>query len=281
VRILLTGRSGQVGWELERALAGLGRVIATDRGSLDLADPSAIRKVVRDLRPDIVVNAAAYTAVDKAETDLEKALKVNSEGPGIVAEEVKRLGATLVHYSTDYIFDGEKAAPYVEEDEPAPLNAYGRTKLEGERAVVVSGCRHLLLRTSWVYAPRGRNFFLTIARKASAGEPLRVVDDQHGVPSEARFIAETTARLLAQGAEGTFHVVPAGATTWHGFACAIVAGLGSEVPVEAISSREFPSPVRRPARSVLDNRKLAGRLGGALPSWQSLLGHCIARWQAG
>jgi dTDP-4-dehydrorhamnose reductase len=210
---------------------------------------------------------------------VEAATRINAAAPGVLAEEAKRLGALLVHYSTDYIFDGAKGSPYLEDDAPGPLNAYGRTKLEGERAVAASGCRHLVLRASWVYAPRGRNFFLAIARKAGAGEPLRVVDDQHGVPTESRFLAETTLRLVERQAEGTFHAVPGGASTWHGFASAIVAGLGLEVPVEAIASSEFPSAVRRPAYSVLDNRKLAGLLG-ALPAWETLLGPCIARWKA-
>jgi len=281
VRILLTGRAGQVGFELERALAGLGRVIATDRASLDLADPAAIRRFVREVKPDLIVNAAAYTAVEKAETELGLARRVNAEAPGILGEEAKRLGALLVHYSTDYIFDGTKNAPYAEEDLPHPLNAYGKTKLAGERAIAASGCRYLLLRASWVYAPRGKNFFLTIARKAAAGEPLRVVADQRGVPTESRFIADVTAKLVAGQAEGIFHATPQGETSWHGFACAIVEGLGLRVPVQPISSAELPSAVRRPAYSVLDNRRLAERLGGGLPSWQSLLGDCIARFKAG
>ena len=281
MRILLTGRSGQVGWELERLLASLGEVIATDRASLDLADSDAIRRAVREAKPDVIVNAAAYTAVDKAELEPARALQVNAAAPGVLAEEARRRRALLVHYSTDYIFDGRKGQPYVEEDAPHPLNAYGKTKLAGEEAIAASACRRLLLRASWVYAPRGRNFFLAIAEKARAGGPLRVVADQHGVPTESRFLAETTVRLIERRVEGTFHVVPAGATTWHGFASAIVAGLELGVPVERIASGEFPSAAQRPAYSVLDNRKLSTCLGTPLPQWQDLLTTCIARWKAG
>jgi dTDP-4-dehydrorhamnose reductase len=171
LRILLTGRHGQVGWELERALPVLGEVVATDRSTLDLADPDAIRRVVRQTKPDLIVNSAAYTAVDKAESEPELAMRINGVAPGLLAEEAKRLGAAFVHYSTDYVFDGAKAAPYVEDDLPNPLNTYGRSKLAGERAVGESGCRHLILRTSWVYGPRGKNFYLTItARRARASD---------------------------------------------------------------------------------------------------------------
>lgn len=280
MRILLTGRTGQVGWELERSLRALGDVLATDRTSLDLADADAIRRAVREAKPEVIVNAAAYTAVDKAEREPAAAAQINAVAPGVIGEEARRCGALVVHYSTDYVFDGRKGEPYVEEDPPSPLNAYGRTKLEGERSLAASGCRRLLLRSSWVYAPRGRNFFLAIAEKARAGGPLRVVDDQHGVPTESRFIAVMTARLLERRAEGAFHVVPAGAATWHDFARAIVAGLGAAVPVEAIPSSAFPSVVQRPARSVLSSGKLARTLGVELPSWQSLLEDCIARWKA-
>jgi dTDP-4-dehydrorhamnose reductase len=281
MRILLTGRTGQVGWELERALPALGEVAATDRGTLDLADPEAIRRAVREAKPDVIVNAAAYTAVDRAESEPGPAMAINAAAPGVLGEEARRRGALLVHYSTDYVFDGAKGAPYEEGDAPQPLNAYGRTKLAGEQALAASGCRHLLLRSSWVYAPRGKNFFLTIANKARAGAALRVVGDQHGVPTESRFLAQTTVRLIERAAEGTFHVVPGGATTWHGFASAIVAGLALSVPVERIASGEFPSAAQRPAYSVLANRKLAACLGTSAPSWQDLLESCIARWQAG
>jgi dTDP-4-dehydrorhamnose reductase len=278
VKILLTGRNGQVGWELERALAPLGDVVATDRSALDLEYSDSIREAIQNARPDVIVNAAAYTAVDRAEAEEQIALQVNAIAPGILAEQAKRRGALLVHYSTDYVFDGRNTVPYVEGDAPNPLSAYGRTKLEGERRIAAAGCRHLLLRTSWVYAPRGRNFFLAIAKKALGGEALRVVNDQQGVPSEARFIAEATAALLERKAEGVFNVVPSGHTTWHGFAKAIVDGVGLKNSVNAIPSSEYPTPARRPAYSVLDNTKFS-RVIGTTPSWEVLLERCIKAWK--
>jgi dTDP-4-dehydrorhamnose reductase len=278
VKILLTGRDGQVGFELESLLASLGGVDARDRAGLDIAYPDVIRAAVRQVKPELIVNAAAYTAVDKAESDVDAAMEANGVAPGVLAEEAKRSSALLVHFSTDYVFDGSKAGAYVEEDATNPLSVYGRSKLEGERRILASGCRHLILRTSWVYAPRGRNFFLTMAKKARAGEALRVVADQRGVPSEARFLAEATVALLGKKAEGVFHVVPGGETTWHGFAVAIVASLGLDNPVAAVASSEYPTPARRPANSVLDNRKFS-RLVGAPPSWRALLDRCSKEWK--
>jgi dTDP-4-dehydrorhamnose reductase len=275
LRILLTGRNGQVGWELERALPMLGEVIATDRSSLDLENNDATRKVIRETKPEVIINAAAYTAVDRAESDSETAMQVNGIAPGILADEASRLGALLVHYSTDYIFDGESPLPYGEADPPNPINVYGRTKLEGEKRITASDCRYLILRTSWVYAPRGKNFFLTIAKKVQAGDELRVVSDQHGVPTEAKFIAEMTVALLHGGAEGTFHVVPWGTTTWHGFATEIAKRLGSKKSVQPLASSDYPTPARRPRNSVLDCTKLTERLGVLPPEWQSLLDRCI------
>jgi dTDP-4-dehydrorhamnose reductase len=268
VKILLTGRAGQVGWELERVLPLLGNVISTDRATLDLADVDAIRKKLREAKPDIIVNAAAYTAVDKAESEPEVAMQVNGVAPGVLAAEAKRLGALLVHYSTDYVFDGTKALPYVEDDVPNPISIYGKTKLAGERAVQASGCRHLILRTSWVYGPRGRNFYRAIAAKAAAGERLRVVDDQRGVPTTSRFLAEETLALLRKDASGLLHLVPSGETSWHGFAREIVR---HSVEVEPIKTSEFPAAARRPANAVLDNRKAAAILGRSFADWQSLL----------
>jgi dTDP-4-dehydrorhamnose reductase len=280
VRILLTGRNGQVGWELERALAPLGEVIATDRAALDLADVDPIRRVVRETKPEVIVNAAAYTAVDRAESELEAAMHVNGVAPGVLAEEAKRLSALLVHYSTDYVFDGTKPAPYVEEDSPNPINAYGRSKLAGERAIEAVGGAFLILRTSWVYAPRGRNFFLTIANKARAGDRLRVVDDQHGVPTSAAFLAASTMALLRRQdrarMRGLYHLVPDGQTTWCGFARAIVARLGLSVEVEAIASGDFPTPAARPKNSVLDAGRIVRAFGIECPTWEALLGDAIA-----
>jgi dTDP-4-dehydrorhamnose reductase len=279
VRILLTGRTGQVGFELERVLAGFAELVPADRTKIDFTNSALIRDEVRKTKPELILNAAAYTAVDKAESEPETAMQVNGVAPGILAEEAKKLGALLVHYSTDYVFDGSGTSPYKEDDAPNPINVYGRSKLEGERRIAASGCRHLLLRTSWVYAPRGRNFFLTIAKKALAGEPLRVVSDQRGAPTEARLIAETTRALLERGQEGVFNVVPSGETSWHGFAQAIVQAVGSSVKVDAIPSSAYPTPARRPAYSVLSTGKIARALGKAPPSWESSLDRCVKEWK--
>ena len=261
MKVLLTGRNGQVGWELERQLDD---VVATDRNAIDLADPDRIRDFVRKTDPKVIINAAAYTAVDKAESEKDLAMRVNGIAPGILAEEAKRLGALLVHYSTDYVFDGKKQAPYVEDDKPNPLSAYGASKLEGEKRIRASGCRHLILRTSWVYAARGRNFFLTIK---NAGKPLRVVDDQRGVPTSSRFLAERTVSLIDGNAEGLLHLVPSGETTWYGFAREI---LGPKADLTPISTAEYPTAARRPANSVLDNARARKALG-ALPDWREVL----------
>jgi dTDP-4-dehydrorhamnose reductase len=271
LKILLTGRNGQVGWELARLLPTMGELVSTGRSALDLADAEAIRRVVRAAKPQLVVNAAAYTAVDKAESEPELAMRINGTAPGVLAEEAKRLGALLVHYSTDYVFDGTKVGAYVEDDTPNPLSVYGRTKLAGERAIRDSGCRHLILRTSWVYGPRGKNFFLTIARKASAGERLRVVADQRGVPTTSAFLADKTLALLAKDANGLLHLVPAGETTWYDFAREIVHLTGSSSEVQPIKTGEFVVAARRPANSVLDNRKATAILGTPLPDWRTLV----------
>jgi len=265
VRILLTGRAGQVGWELERALAALGEVVATDRSVLDLARPELLSRFVEKARPDLIVNAAAYTAVDQAESEPELAMRVNAEAPGVLAAEAKKRDALLVHYSTDYVFDGEKRAPYVEDDAPNPLSVYGASKLEGEKRVGASGCRYLILRTSWVYGPRGRNFYLTMK---NARLPLRVVDDQRGVPTSSAFLAEHTVALLKKEAGGIVHLVPSGETTWYGFAREI---LGEKAQITPIHSSEYKTAARRPANSVLDNRKAQALLGRSLPDWRALL----------
>lgn len=277
MRILLTGRNGQVGWELEHALPAVGEVIATDRTNLNLEISEAVREVVREVKPQVIVNAAAYTAVDRAESDYDLAMWVNGIAPGVLGQEATRLGALLVHYSTDYVFDGEASSAYIETDAPNPVNAYGRTKLEGEKRIVASGCRYLILRTSWVYAPRGRNFFVTIAKKLQAREDLRVVNDQYGVPTEAKFVADITEALLRDATEGIFHVVPSGSTTWHGFASEIAKRLGSNELIQPIASHEYPTPARRPRNSVLNNTQLVRRLG-VFPDWRSFLERCSAQW---
>jgi dTDP-4-dehydrorhamnose reductase len=268
VRVLLTGRRGQVGSELERAIEG---VVATDRASLELSDLEAIRRKVREMKPEAIVNAAAYNAVDKAESERALALRINGEAPGVLAEEAKRLGALLVHYSTDYVFDGAKRSPYVEDDSPRPLSVYGESKLAGERAIQASGCRALILRTSWVYGPRATNFYRLIRGKADANQPMQMVDDQTSVPTTAAFLAQFTMELLKRKAEGLLHLVPSGAATRYEFAREVVRRTGSRSNVEPVKSDRFPSPARRPAYSVLSNARAAQLLARPLPDWQTAL----------
>jgi dTDP-4-dehydrorhamnose reductase len=268
LKVLLVGRQGQVGSELERMLPG---VVATDRTTLDLTDADAIRRRVREVKPEVIINAAAYNAVDKAETERELAMAVNATAPGVLCEEAKRLGARMVHYSTDYVFGGEKSTPYVEPDAPRPLGHYARSKLEGERAVIGSGCRHLVLRVSWVYGPRATNFYQVIRRKALAGEPLRMVDDQCSIPTPATFIAEHTIALLATDASGLMHLVPSGEASRYEFAAEVVRRLGSKSKLDRAKTAEFPSPAQRPAYSVMCNGLAAGVLGRALPRWQDVM----------
>jgi dTDP-4-dehydrorhamnose reductase len=277
LRILLTGRNGQVGWELGRTLPALGELVATDRSTLDLADPDSIRRALRDAKPEIVVNAGAYTAVDKAESERDLATQVNAVAPGVLAEEAKRLGALLVHYSTDYVFDGEKRAPYIEEDAPNPLSHYARSKLEGERAIVATGCRHLILRTSWVYGPRAANFYQVIRRKAHANEPMMMVDDQTSVPTPSGFLAEQTVKLLEREASGLLHLVPTGQASRFDFARAVVETMKSRSTVEAVKSDRFPSAADRPYYSVMSNTSAAGLLGSLL-HWRILLEGGMKAW---
>ena len=266
MKILLTGAGGQVGSELARSFPG---AIATDRTSLDLGDFDAIRRAVREAKPEVILNAAAYTAVDKAESERELATKVNALAPGVLGEEAKRQGALLVHYSTDYVFDGAKRSPYTEQDVPNPVSHYARTKLEGERAIAASGCRHLILRTSWVYGPRASNFYQLISRKAAAGEPMRMVDDQTSVPTPSPFIAKYTALLLPH--EGILHLVPSGHATRYEFACEVVKACGSRSTVESAKTADFATAARRPAYSALSSRKVAEILGATLPDWRCVL----------
>jgi dTDP-4-dehydrorhamnose reductase len=280
--MLLTGRQGQLGWELERALSPLGEVAAADHASLDLGNPDVVTARVRSLAPDVIVNAAAYTAVDQAETEPDRAFAVNARGPAVLAEEAKRLDALLIHYSTDYVFDGTKAGPYTEDDVPNPLGVYGQSKLEGERAIQASGCRHLILRTCWVYGARGRNFLLTMLRLASERPELRVVDDQVGSPTWCRVIAQVTAELLARGRDAPplMHLACAGYASWFEFACTIMrhtAGSRARQPrVVAIASSAYPTAARRPANSRLSTARLEGVLGRALPQWEESLKRCLA-----
>ncbi|MWV15964.1 dTDP-4-dehydrorhamnose reductase [Pseudomonas sp. L-22-4S-12] len=285
MKILLLGANGQVGWELQRALAPLGQLVICDRRSADLENPQALDELVVREQPAVIVNAAAYTAVDKAESDAVRARKVNAESVAVLATTAHRLGVWLVHYSTDYVFDGDKPAAYVEDDPTAPLNVYGQTKLDGEQAIRASGCRHLILRTSWVYAVRGGNFAKTILRLAVDRAELRVVADQVGVPTSAELIADVTALLLqriafdaalARVASGTYHLVASGATSWHGYAQFVIAEavrLGMPLratpeSVHPITSAKYPVPARRPVNSRLDNQKLQQTFGLQLPAWE-------------
>jgi dTDP-4-dehydrorhamnose reductase len=294
LRLLVTGSTGQIGWQLQRTLAPLGEVIACTRTQLDLGDPEAAGGVVRELAPDVVVNAAAYTAVDKAEKEPKLAHTVNAIAPGRIAEEVARSGGLLVHFSTDYVFAGAKADAYMEDDPTGPLNVYGRTKLAGEQLIAASGCAHLILRTTWVYDIRGKNFLRTALRLAREREELRMVGDQHGAPTWARAIAEGTAQIIARCAEhrdssgwrtgGVFHLTAAGETTWAGFAEKILEDYESLASwpadtgeygsplmakrVVAITSEQFSTPARRPLNSVLSSAKLQSTFGLQLPDWR-------------
>jgi len=307
--ILLTGKNGQVGSELLRLLPQLGEVVALGRGELDLSNPTGISRTIREVRPWIIVNAAAYTAVDQSETDEATAQAVNAECPRLMAEEAKRIGAALVHYSTDYIFDGTKRVPYDEADPANPINVYGRTKLAGEQAIRASGVSHLIFRTSWVYSTRGRNFLLTILRLATEREELRIVCDQIGPPTCAWNIAEATNRVLIRifrddteqypfsSWSGTYHMTAAGETSWYGFARTILEAAPRISPnvswfaattqgrplitkrITPISTEEFPSPARRPAYSVLSNSRLSQIFHLALPDWETQLQRCLSTTQ--
>lgn len=309
MKILLLGADGQVGFELDRALAPLGRVVATTRAgrlpggapcrALDLADFDAARALVLDERPDWIVNAAAWTRVDDAESETDLAFRINGHAPGILGAAAAAVGARVLHYSTDYVFAGTGNRPWREDDPTDPINAYGRSKLEGETQLRAATPAHLVLRVAWVYAARGRNFLRTMLRLAAERAELRVVADQVGAPTPARWIAEASAHAIARlglaapgdRRFGTFHLAPAGSTSWHGFAGAIVAraaaaGLIARAPsVVALGSHEFPTPARRPAWSVLDAGALREAFGLALPDWSrgldAVVGEIAAMREAG
>jgi len=286
MKTLLLGKNGQLGWELQRALAPLGELIALDRrgmGSLcgDLSKPDALADTVERLRPDVIVNAAGYTTVDKAESEPELAHAVNAMAPAVLARAAAAVGAWLVHYSTDYVFDGSGTMPRDEASAPHPLNVYGRTKLEGEQAILASGARHLIFRTSWVYAARGGNFIRTMLRLARERELLRVIDDQVGAPTGAELIADVTAHAIHQAAvqpelTGLYHLSAAGETSWHGYARHVVEwararGHPIKVPrdaIEAITTSGYPTPARRPLNSRLSTQKLCRAFGLRMPAWQ-------------
>lgn len=283
MKILLTGAGGQVGYELERSLQGLGQVVAVDRARMDLSDLGQVRDVIRAVRPGLIVNAAAYTAVDKAESEPALARRINAEAPEVMALEARKLGAAMVHYSTDYVFDGTKAGAWAETDTPNPINVYGQTKLEGEQAVAAAGIDHLILRTSWVYGMRGKNFLLTMLRLAEERDELRVVCDQHGAPTWSRTVADATAFVLARAQEGgegwwnrhggLYHLGSGGQTTWCGFTEAIIELQQLACNVVPIASADYPLPARRPENSVLDCARLQALC--ALPHWRDALALCL------
>jgi len=299
-KILLTGKTGQIGRELAPLLAQMGELTAVDRGQLDLSKCEDIRQTILDIQPHVIVNAAAYTAVDRAESDEDVARSVNAVAPAILAEEAKKIGALFVHYSTDYVFDGTKRAPYTEDDAPNPLNVYGRTKLEGEQAIQQIGPPYLIFRTAWVYAREGRNFLLTVLRLATEKEELPIVRDQKGAPTSSAEIAAATAKVLSQASSsesgkrswsestGIYHMTASGETTWYDFACRILELAGDRPDanwfraatanrpliargIRPIVTSEFPTAAARPAYSVLANRKLNETFGISLPHWETQL----------
>jgi dTDP-4-dehydrorhamnose reductase len=284
--ILVTGANGQVGFELTRSLQGLGAIVALDRSGLDLADLAQIRAVVRQIKPALIINAAAYTAVDRAESEPELAQRVNGDAPGVLAEEAQRLGAPLIHYSTDYVFDGTKDGAYVEDDAPNPQNVYGQSKLAGERAIAAAGGAHMVFRTSWVYGRYGKNFLLTMLRLAAERPELRIVADQHGAPTWSATIATMTAHVVAQGLasrrddadwwrkkSGVYHLTASGSTSWFGFAEAIfeLSALESKPKVVPIAASDYPVPAKRPANSRLVNDKLAAAFDLCPVDWRDAL----------
>lgn len=290
MKILVTGKNGQVGFELRRSLSLLGDVCAMGTADCDLGDETAVRQLVRSIKPDIIVNPAAYTAVDKAESDAERAAAVNARGPLILGEEAERLGAMLVHFSTDYVFDGSKHGAYTEKDDPNPQTVYGASKLAGEVAVQSTCTQCVILRTSWVLGTRGTNFAKTMLRLATEKDELKIVADQWGVPTTAAFLADVSAQLIRQaqrgGGEfpyGLYHAVPSGETNWHAYACHVIeraraSGRPIRVPaanIQPICTKDYPTPARRPANSTLDNSKLRDTFGFNLPHWQDGVDHVL------
>jgi dTDP-4-dehydrorhamnose reductase len=295
MKILLLGKNGQVGWELQRSLAPLGEVLALDRQSTthcgDLSQPERLAQTVREWRPDVIVNAAAHTAVDKAESEPDVARCLNATAPAALAQAAAEVGAWLVHYSTDYVFNGQGDLPWQEGDATGPLSVYGQTKLEGEQAIAASGCKHLIFRTSWVYAARGGNFAKTMLRLAAERERLTVINDQHGAPTGADLIADVTAHAIRQvmansapTLAGIYHLVASGETTWHGYASHVIAQarniqpeLGLKVSdIAPVPTSAFPTPAQRPLNSRLSTHKLQQAFGLVLPPWQQGVNRMLA-----
>ena len=289
MKFLLIGKNGQVGWELNRSLSKLGNVFAVGRNELDLSMPETLGTIIQDIRPDIIINAAAYTDVDKAESEPELAMTVNGISPGVIAQEAKKIGAGMIHYSTDYVFDGKATSPYKEENPIYPLNIYGQSKLAGEKAVTQSGIPHIIIRTSWVYSLRGSNFLLTIQKLAQTRKQIKVVDDQTGSPTWSRSIAESTTRILEQSltrsattqklfiGSGVFHMSCNGKTSWFGFAKKILefSRLSNNTELIPISTTEYTTPAVRPRYSLLSNKKLKQAFNQEMPQWQDALKQCL------
>ncbi len=292
MKIMLTGANGQIGWELVRSLMQLGEVVALGRGECDLSRPNTLPAIVQALQPDLIVNAAAYTAVDRGEEEEALATTINATSVGVLAEEARKINSLLLHYSTDYVFDGTKAEPYSETDRPNPINAYGRTKLLGEQAIADTGCDHLILRTTWVYASRGNNFLKSILRLAQEREELCIVSDQVGTPTWARNIADATAHLLLPAqrerkmeefVSGRYHLCARGNTTWHGFASAIIeraralapAGTIKTERVIPVTTEDYPLPAPRPKNSRMSSHALNARFGFVMPEWQHAMQLCV------
>jgi dTDP-4-dehydrorhamnose reductase len=281
MRLLIIGNTGQVGWELERILQGCGEIVAMDYPAVDLTDHTRLRALVRDMKPRIIFNAAAYTAVDKAESEPDRAKAINTVAPGVLAETAKSIGAGLIHYSTDYVYDGTKEGLYVESDTPNPQSVYGRTKAEGDAAIAANGSEYAILRTSWVFGSRGANFVLTMLRLGKERSEMRIVDDQVGSPTWCRNIAQTSVQFAEQMTAGEFpsgvyHTTNSGYTSWFGFAQEIFkqreARTGAATPkLIPIKTEEYPLPAPRPRNSRLSNEKLVGQIGKRLPSWQDAL----------
>jgi dTDP-4-dehydrorhamnose reductase len=296
MKLMVTGANGQVGSELRRSLAALGSVTALDRSQCDLSEPSLLPDIVRGLKPDVIVNAAAYTAVDDAEREEALATTVNGAAAGVLAQEAARAGALLVHYSTDYVFDGRKDGPYTEDDPPCPVNAYGRSKLAGEDAIRQAGGAWLVLRTSWVYGVRGRNFLRTMLALMRDRDELRIVSDQIGAPTWATEIAQATAAVIESAAHeraegrfssGLFHLTASGETSWHGFAAAILNGATRHALLTRpgprlvpITTEEYPRPAARPKNSRLAGERLRLRFGVRLPAWEEALSLCLEEMRA-
>ena len=281
MKILLIGKNGQVGWELNHSLPILGTVVALGRDKMDLSKPETLGSIIQEIKPDIIINAAAYTAVDKAESEPELAMTINGVAPGVIAQEAKKVSAAMIHYSTDYVFDGKATSPYKEEDPTNPLSVYGKSKLAGEQAVIQAGIPHLILRTSWVYGLRGSNFLLTMQKLAQTRNQIKVVDDQTGGPTWSRAIAHGTTQILKHclkndnpkprffSHSGVFHMSCGGKTNWYGFANKILelSGLQKNIELIPIPTTEYPTPAGRPPYSLLSNKKLTQVFHYEMPQW--------------